>query len=78
MLFKNLVAGRLAKDYILKLVFKCWNDNNINNVSGLGVSNLFFVSNSDELRRFQRDKLGLFGGFIVKSKLAAKKLKRLI
>ena len=50
MLFKNLVASGLAKNYILELIFKCWNNDNINNISGLRVSDLFFVGNSDKLK----------------------------
>jgi hypothetical protein len=48
-LFEDLITAGLAEDYVLKPVFQSGYNNNVNNISGLGISYLFLISDFNEL-----------------------------
>src|ERR1043165_5442095 len=76
MMGKNLFANSLAKNNIVKAVFNCRDNNCIDNVSCMCISNAFRTSDLDKLLGFIKDKLNLLRMFVVKCKPAAKKFKR--
>ena len=70
---KNLFANSLAKNNVVKAIFNCWNNDCVDNILCLSISNMFRTSNFDKLLGFIKDKLDLLRMFVVKCKPAAKK-----
>src|SRR6185295_7375074 len=73
MMSKNLFANSLAKNNVVESIINCWDNDCIDNVSCLCISNTFRTSNLDKLLGFIKDKLNLLRMFVVKCKPAAKK-----